>query len=397
MNAYVSRSLESVRRKLRRGCSISCLYSHLRQSTEVPNPPVDDSGRIDEAEEVIIDWPADIRKPVVGIVPDPFAPPSWSKYQRFCRTNAIPFGTLNIRSHDWLEQVRGYDWVVGHPSGSPSRLDELWRKTYVMERWLGKRCYPSTEDLALYEDKHLQHDVLRELKFPVIPTWISYDEADALRLAAQLEYPLVTKLLTGAGSRGVQLLRSRAEAERFIRKVFCTCGRYWCWPYLRQKDYILFQKFILTDGYDVRVMCMGDMMFGYYRKARPGDFRASGSGMVEKRSLPESIVRIAHSVAQALKAPYLSVDFLFNADGVPFITEIAHFNQIETAEQLHVDGVPGAYLLGPDGTIRFTPGRFWVQELALKQMCEQYLRVQRGCQPPGVTPESGNISGRGFL
>jgi len=268
--------------------------------------------------------------------------------------------------------------VASHPSSTPSRLAEWRRKTHILEHWLGKHCYPSTHDLVLYEDKHMQYDVLRVLGMPVIPTWVSYSQADASRLAAVLEYPVVSKLITAAGSRGVELLRNQAAARKVIRRAFSARGRYWYWPYLRQKDYVLFQKFIPTDGYDVRVICLGDMLFGYYRKAPPGDFRASGSGLWEKRSLPESILRVAHAVAQALQAPYLSVDFLFSTTGEPLITEMAHFNVIETAEQLHVEGVPGAYLIDSAGAIRFSPGRFWVQELALKQVCERYLRAQRG-------------------
>ena len=389
MNTSLLRTLETLRHDFARYAWLHRLYSHVPDSLRVPEVEEDDSSQLKVAEPVVIEWPSDVKKPAIGLVKDAHpVHPSWTKYQRFCQTDAISFGFLKIHDHDWLEKVRAYDIVVGHPSSSPSRLDELWRKTYIMERWLGKRCYPSTDDLALYEDKHMQHDILRELKFPVIPTWVCYDEKDALRLAGKLQYPVVSKLITAAGSRGVELLQNRGAAERVIRRAFSARGRYWHWPYLRQKDYILFQKFLATDGYDTRVICLGDMMFGYYRKPRKGDFRASGSGIWEKRSLPESILRIAHSVTQALQAPYLSVDFLSSTAGEQFITEIAHFNLIETAEQLHVEGVPGVYEMGLAGTIRFRPGRFWVQELALKRVCEQYLRAQRARRPalsPHVT------------
>ncbi len=375
MTAQFLEIFRPLRNELAHNLLLHRVYSHFPQWLRVPDEIGEDDSQQLKADPVRIEWPAGVKKPFVGLVRDTFVPPSWTKYQHFCRTNGFSFGFLRLHDHDWLEQARPFDMVIGHPSSSPSRLEEIWRKTYILERWLGIHCYPSTADLAIYEDKHVQHDSLRLLGLPVIPTWISYDRADALRLAAKLQYPVVSKLITAAGSRGVELLKNQAAAEKVIAQAFSARGRYWYWPYLRQKDYVLFQRFIPTDGYDVRVICLGDMMFGYYRKSRPGDFRASGSGLVEKRSLPESILQVAHATARALEAPYLSVDFLVSTSGEQFITEVSHFNTIETDEQLHVEGVPGVYTVDENGTIRFRPGKFWVQELALKRVCEKYLRV----------------------
>ncbi len=387
MNAQLQHVLQPLRGQLAHIPSLHRLYSHCPEWLRVPDElKADDMDRIRPTDPVLVDWPTGIKRPFLGLIQDNHVNPSWTKYQKFCRANGLSFEFLRIHEHDWLEQARRYDIIVGHPISTPSRLEEIWRKTYILERYLGIMCYPSTADLALYEDKHMQHVILGELGMPVVPTWVSYDQADALRLAAKLDYPVVSKLITAAGSRGVEMVKNRRAAERVIRKTFSARGRYWHWPYLRQKDYVLFQKFIHTDGYDVRVECMGDMMFGYYRKARQGDFRASGSGIVQKRSLPESMLRIAHATAQALQTPYLSVDFITSTAGEEFITEISHFNTIESPEQLRIDGVPGTYIMEPTGTIRFQTYRVWVQELALKRVCEQYIRAQQAGPTPAAAP-----------
>ena len=36
-------------------------------------------------------------------------------------------------------------------------------------------------------------------------------------------------------------------------------------------------------GFDLRVIIVGDSYFGYYRYPRKDDYRASGSGIVEKK------------------------------------------------------------------------------------------------------------------
>ena len=59
----------------------SIYYSRIRQY--FPMPPetfTDDRMILDEAQEIHIDWPINIKKPNVGIVPDLGKFPSWTKY-----------------------------------------------------------------------------------------------------------------------------------------------------------------------------------------------------------------------------------------------------------------------------------------------------------------------------
>jgi hypothetical protein len=61
-------------------------------------------------------------------------------------------------------------------------------------------------------------------------------------------------------------------------------------------------------------------------------------------------------------------------DGRYVIIEFSIVCQVQTPEQLLVDGVPGAYVIGDDGDIRFEKGRYWVHELALKEfLLDEYL------------------------
>src|SRR5262249_26049534 len=155
---------------------------------------------------------------------------------------------------------------------------------------------------------------------------------------------------------------------------FSASGRKTQFPYARQKNYVYFQEFIPNDSYDLRVIVVGNWVFGYYRKALPGDFRASGMNLVEKRDLPKPAMVLALQFNAVVNSPMLVVDMLHGLDGQFHIIEYSPMCQMESPEQLHVDGVPGVHIFDEDGNFRFQRGRYWVHELALREfLLNHYL------------------------
>jgi len=351
------------------------LFARLRQHLPMRDVGyVDDRGRIEDADQVRTEWPAAVPKPRIGLVRDIEPFPRWTKYQRFLETNGFPFDIYDIHAHDWIEKAGPLDVVVGLVSNEVSSLEELRVKYHFLETYLGKSCFPSADHALLYDDKCLEAYVAGALGLPFARTLISHDRDDAMALIETARFPLISKVNHSSGSMGVELVRRPRRARRIVRKAFSRGGRSVHVPWFRQKNYVYFQEFIPNDGYDIRVVAIGDRFFGYYRKVLSGDFRASGMGKVEKRALPEDAIRIAARVREALRSPQVVVDMVRGLDGRLAIIEYSILYQVETPEQLMVDGVPGAYVLGKDGTIRFEPGRFWVHELALERfLVDDYL------------------------
>lgn len=328
---------------------------------------VDDRDRIGDAEVVRIDWPAGRPKPRVGLVRDLEKFPRWTKYARFLETNGFPFEFFDIHAHDWIVKARGLDAVVGMVSNEINQLEEIRVKYHFLETVLGKTCYPTAAQAMLYENKCLEAFMAEAYGFPIAKTHISQSREDALAMLDGVRYPLVSKINHSSGSMGVELVRAPRKARRIIRQAFSRNGRSIHVPWFRQKNYVYFQEFVPNDGYDIRVIVIGPRAFGYYRAVPAGDFRASGMNIVEKRGLPEEALRIAWSANRRLASPQLVVDMVHGLDGRFAIVEYSYFYQVETPEQLKVDGVPGAYILDDDGRIAFEPGRYWVHELALRE------------------------------
>lgn len=360
-------------RKLRK----SMLYSRIRQhfpQGELFYLDDKDFMREENAQIVQIEWPENVRKPHVGVVQDYWIHPKWTKYLRFLQNNEFPYSLYNIHASDWIEKVQSLDVIIGVPSSIPFLLEEIQRKYYFLERYMGKICYPSTEHAFLYENKQLEAYLSELHGFPFVKTYISHDKNEALELIKKLQYPVVSKIDPSSGSIGVELIPDLKRCRKLVERAFSNNGRKTYLNYFRQKNYIYLQDFVPNDGNDIRVILVGNMAFGYYRKAPQGEFRASGMNLYEMGGLPEESIRIAYQLNREIKSPMIVVDMLRDLNGKYTIIEYSPFCQIHEASQLEVDGEAGVYIIDEEGGIHFEKGRFFVPELALREFfLQDYL------------------------
>jgi glutathione synthase/RimK-type ligase-like ATP-grasp enzyme len=346
----------------------SRFYSRARQYFPMLEPfYVDDRNRLDEAEIVKIEWPASVKKPYFGIVQDFGEYPKWSKYRRFLENNSFEYDLFQIHRHDWIEQADRFDVIIGIPSNSLFHLQEMRNKYYVLETFLGKGCYPSVAHANLYEDKYLEAYISQATGIPFAKTYVSCEKADAIQLAESMRYPCVSKVVPSSGSCGVELVCTPKHGREIVKEAFSRNGRKTHVLYSRQKNYIYFQEYIPNDGYDIRVIIVGNLVFGYYRKVLKGDFRASGMNIKERRALPEEAMKIGRRVNEIIRSPLLAVDMVHGLDGKYHVIEFSPYYLMGYSDDLRVNGVPGVYVFDEDGSYHFEKGRFWVAELALRE------------------------------
>lgn len=351
-------------------------YSRFRQHLRMPEfDYIDDRDEIEDAEIIKIVWPENVKKPTIGIVKDKDnLYPRWTKYCRFFENNSFRYGFVDIHAHHWIEEVNEYDIIVGFFSSAYFDLIEIRNKYYFLETFLNKTCYPSSQHANLYENKRLEAYLASVYNFPFVKTTISHDKTDALQLIKKFNYPIVSKIDPSSGSSGVEMVISEKQATKIVEQAFSNVGRKTHMVYFRQSNYVYFQDYVPNDGYDIRVIVVGNMAFGYYRKILKGDFRASGMDQVEMRELPADAIKIAWRVNKIIKSPMLVVDMVRGFDGKFRIIEYSPTCLMEKQKQLLVNDVPGAYILDSEGNPQFKPGKFWVHELALKEfLLNDYL------------------------
>lgn len=309
----------------------------------------------------------------VGLVKDKSRNNYCSKYEKFLIQNKIKYEYYDPFSPSFIEEAKKFNLIIWRVSDKIPNLEISKNKIYFLERILKLKVYPSFDDVWCYEDKSLEYFLFEELGVKHIPSFYTNNYNDALNYIKKAKYPIVNKEVTSFSSFGVSLLKNKRKASKFIKKAFGEGARS-SYPWAKQKDYVLFQEYIPNAVADIRVVCVGGEYFaGYYRLAKKNDFRASGSGLVIKKEIPEVLLRQTKDIFMKLGYKHMfAVDYLETENHEYLIIESSQFIGIETPQQTKVDGVSGIYHYNSkNDSFDFIIGDIWLQELDLKLLLER--------------------------
>ena len=133
----------------------------------------------------------------------------------------------------------------------------------------------------------------------------------ALAAFAALGGDVVVKPLFGAEGRGIARLQDEALADRAFRMVTQLGG------------VLYLQEFVPHDGYDLRVLVVGERMFAMRRRSA-SDWRTNVSrgAVAEPVELTEEMAGVAWRAAEAVGAPLAGVDLLPGRDGELYAIEV---------------------------------------------------------------------------
>ncbi len=337
---------------------------------------IPENEQLESSPRLIMDWPDHVAKPLVGLVKDKAKADNnahWPKFQRFFEANQIPYEEYDINRSNFIQEGKKFDIVVWRTETSYAKQFEASDKIEVIEGYLNKMIIPSRAALWMDEDKVREQYLFEVNNLPAIKTFVSHAKEEVFDYIESCSYPIISKDRTCAYSDGVHLIKNKRQAKALCKKIFST-GAKTNEPYMRQKDYVYFQEFVPNYGFDLRIIMVGDSLFGYYRYPNKGDYKASGSGIVEKKNLPEDVMALAIKVRACLPKTYmLAVDFLQNKrDDNYYIIETSIFIGIESCEQLMIDGVAGRYIV-EKGVFIFEPGRFWLQDLMMQELMNDWI------------------------
>lgn len=140
---------------------------------------------------------------------------------------------------------------------------------------------PNLRSAQFYDDKALQAKFLSKW---MPPTFYCKNVKAAMRAAATIGYPFISKTSEGAGSNNVRLIVSEDAAMAEAILVFgeglpLEAGK--SGEDRRQQGYLIWQKFCAGNGYDYRVICIGAQRLMIRRHNRDDRPMASGSGRIE--------------------------------------------------------------------------------------------------------------------
>lgn len=295
----------------------------------------------------------------------------YPKYERLLKNNNMDYEYFNPLLSNWIEKAQSFDLIVWHTNSDPSTQEIAEGKIYLLEK-MGKKCLPSYDELWSYENKIRANYLYKLYDLPSIPTFITHSKTEAISYLESAEFPIISKISTGSSSYGVEKIESVSQGKKLIKEIFSYKGRETYFSYYNQKNYVYFQEFIDDATYDLRVICINNELFGYYRYPNDGDFKASGAGNYEKKEIPIEALELAYQVCQTLNSSLLATDFVYSNKLQKFlIIESSIFIGVDSCEQLCIDGIAGKYVRRSANQYDFVEGKYWIQELALKSVIEK--------------------------
>lgn len=285
--------------------------------------------------------------------------PRWIAH---CEREGIPYRKVDCYANDIIQQVQGCHALMWHYGQSHSKDILIARQILNALEHAGILVFPDFKTAWHFDDKVAQKYLFEALGIPAVPAHVFLDRKQALAWIETTKFPKVFKLRRGAGSAGVKLVKSHAQARKLVNQAFgrgfpvydpwdslkerfykWRLGKYPATEMLkgvarfvypprysrvlgRERGYVYFQDYLPGNDCDIRIIVIGDRAFGIRRLVRPGDFRASGSGLVTYRreDLDERCVSIAFETADKLGSRCTALDFVYDLDRQPKILEVSY-------------------------------------------------------------------------
>jgi len=333
----------------------------------------------------------------------------------YCDQHDISYIRVNCLDNDIIQKLRIVDALLWHWDHNDPRGLFMARYVLMAAEAMGIVIFPNMPTCWHFDDKVAQKYLLEAIGAPLIPTYIFYDLEDALQWIGGTSFPKVFKLRRGAGSSNVHLVRTRDEARALAKQAFsrgfnpiakysndvtkryrAACRRGDLLRVLRrvpqilmkirrinqamgrEKDYLYFQDFVPGNQFDTRVTIIGDRAFAFIRKVRPGDFRASGSGVIDYdvQKIHLECVQSAFEIAQKVGSQSMAFDFVVMPDGHAVIAEVSYC-YLNTA----VYNCEGYW----DHKLNWHPGHVWPEEAILMDLLDITSKRESSCYSTSKT------------
>jgi ribosomal protein S6--L-glutamate ligase len=195
----------------------------------------------------------------------------------------------------------------------PGSLEQVVFRMDVLGRVeaAGRPVFNPPRAIETAVDKYLALAKLQQAGLPVPRTSCCQTAADALALFERLGSDVVVKPLFGSEGRGITRITDEALAERAFTLL------------ARLDSVIYLQEFVPHEGYDTRILVIGDQLHAVRRHHRD-DWRTNvARGAVCQRIEPDDELRhLAVQAARAVGAPLAGVDLLTGPDGEHFVIEV---------------------------------------------------------------------------
>jgi glutathione synthase/RimK-type ligase-like ATP-grasp enzyme len=285
----------------------------------------------------------------------------WIEY---CKNNHLNYGVVDCYQPNTIAELKKYDCLVWHFSNYVFQDMLFARSILNVAKNMGLKVFPDFYSSWHFDDKIAETYLLKSINAPVPNAWIFYLENECINwLQTEADYPLITKLRCGSGANNVHLISNYSQAKRYVKQMFRrgykpnpsvffktksniksagnwntmknrmkripdflqTLSRAKMFP--REHGYVYFQEYIPNNGFDLKIVVIGDKLSFIARNVRKGDFRASGGGdlFFDKSLVSRDILESAFETSDKLGFQCMGYDYVVDKrTGIGKIVEISY-------------------------------------------------------------------------
>jgi glutathione synthase/RimK-type ligase-like ATP-grasp enzyme len=290
---------------------------------------------------------------------------SWSnEWMAYCKNNGISYEIVDCYLPDIIERLKGFDCLLWHINNYVLQDMMIGRSILYSAKEMGLKIFPDYNTSWHFDDKISETYLLQTINAPIPNSRMFYLPEDCISwLDKDAVFPLVAKLRCGSGSNNVTLLNTKNDAIKYTKRMFkdgfkaypsimlktksqflssgswqvmkarlkripeflVTLSRAKMFP--KERGYVYFQEFIPNDGFDLKIVVIGDKLSFIGRYIRKGDFRASGGGdlFFDKSLVTKSIIATAFYTSDKLGFQCMGYDYVINSKtGKGIIVEISY-------------------------------------------------------------------------
>lgn len=341
--------------KLRMGATWHSTTDNADQS---PSPEVPDSLRVDFRELVRPYLQPETR---LALLTKPTTRDA-RMFERACTDLGITHKIIDIEGSAFLDEIIEFAPIVcfARPSHDSAQQRTMhFERIQAVTNLTEVTLYPTLRELSVYESKLSLSYFLRANAIPHPTTWAFFSKTEALTFVAEAEYPLVFKITSGSGASGVEFVHTSKQAEELVKLMFDKTyyGRQAIDPRAGDYGYVFFQQFV-PDSREFRIIKLGHKWFGHEKHKMPEQQFFSGSGHNLWTAPPMELLDFCEDIASKHEFTSMCFDILVTASGDFLVNELQTWFGSFNDSQMYVEGVPGCYMRGQDGTWTFVPGNF---------------------------------------
>lgn len=166
------------------------------------------------------------------------------------------------------------------------------------------------EAYQLSNNKYYTVKVLGEAGLPVPDSSLSVGQQVAVQISEKISFPIVIKLLSGFGGRGVMRVQNKAEFKPLLDTLRVL------------EEFLSAQQFIESKGIDLRCYVVGEEVYAVRRSAPAGEWRAniSRGGDAQLAKINKEQKKIVLDAAKIIGMELGTID-LIESKGKTFIVE----------------------------------------------------------------------------